>query len=253
MRALDGLERYSRQIKLPQLGQDGQEKLATARIGLVGCGALGSMIATHLVRAGIGFLRMVDSDHAELHNLHRQLLYNEDDVAHRVPKAEAAAAHLRRVNSAVTVEPVVARVDPGNLPEFADGLDLLLDGTDNFSTRFAMNEYAVRRGMPWVYGGVIGTSGMSMTIMPGEGPCLRCLVRDLPSPAQSPTADVAGVLNTVVAVIGSIEATEAIKLVVDPQARNRTLLVVDVWDLSFDRLTVSRDPGCPCCGDGQAS
>ena len=247
------LERYSRQMKLPQLGRQGQERLSDARIGLVGCGALGSIIATHLVRAGVGLLRMVDSDHAELHNLHRQLLYNEDDVAHQVPKAEAAAAHLRRVNSDIVVEPVVARIDAGSLPGFADDLDLLVDGTDNFPTRFILNDYAVRRRMPWVYGGVIGTSGMSMTIVPGEGPCLRCLVRELPTREQSPTADVAGVLNTVVAVVGSIEATEAIKLVVEPAARSRALVVLDIWELSFDKLEVPRDPGCPCCGDGGVS
>jgi adenylyltransferase/sulfurtransferase len=247
------LDRYSRQTLLPQIGLQGQEKLAAARIGLVGCGALGSIIAMHLVRAGIGYLRIVDGDHAELHNLHRQMLYTEDDVARRVPKAEAATAHLREVNSGVLVEPLVARIDTDSLPGFADDLDLVVDGTDNFPTRFAVNDYAVRRGMPWVYGGVIATSGMSMTIVPGEGPCLRCLVRELPAPEQSPTADVAGVLNTVVAVIGSVEATEAIKLVVDPGARSRKLLVLDVWDLSFDKLEVPRDRGCPCCGDGRAT
>jgi molybdopterin/thiamine biosynthesis adenylyltransferase len=251
--AVQRFDRYSRQVLLPQIGRQGQEKLAAARIGLVGCGALGSMIASHLVRAGVGLLRIVDGDHAELHNLHRQLLYTERDVARRVPKVEAAAAYLRTVNSEVVVEPLVARVDGDSLPAFADGLDLVVDGTDNFAIRFLINDYAVRRGMPWVYGGVIGTSGMSMTIVPGEGPCLRCLVRDLPGPDQSPTADVAGVLNTVVAVIGSVEATEAVKLVVDPAARSRALLVVDIWDLTFEKLAVARDPGCPCCGMGERS
>ncbi|MBN1632077.1 MAG: HesA/MoeB/ThiF family protein [Thermoleophilia bacterium] len=248
----DRFERYSRQILLPQLGRHGQEKLAAARVGLVGCGALGSMIAIHLVRAGVGYLRVVDSDHAELHNLHRQLLYTEEDVKRRTPKAEAAAAHLREVNSEVAVEPVVARIDAESLPGFADDLDLVVDGTDNFAARFAINDYAVRRGMPWVYGGVIGTSGMSMTIRPGEGPCLRCLVHEVPPAGQSPTADVAGVLNTVVAIVGSVEATEAIKLIVDPAACNRALLVLDVWDLVFDKLEVPRDPGCLCCGAGEA-
>jgi molybdopterin/thiamine biosynthesis adenylyltransferase len=217
-------------------------------VGLVGCGALGSIIAMHLVRAGVGYLKIVDSDHAEIHNLHRQMLYTEDDVARKTPKSEAAAGYLRGINSDVTVEPVVARLDADNLPEFAGGLQVLVDGTDNFPTRFLINEYSVRHGLPWVYGGVIGTSGMSLTIVPEEGACLRCLVRELPSPAQSPTANVAGVLNTVVAVIGSVEATEVIKLLVDPAARNRKLLVVDVWDLTWDRLTVPRDPDCVCCG-----
>lgn len=249
MDAVDPLERYSRQMLVPQIGRAGQERLAAARIGLVGCGALGSVLATHLVRAGVGLLRIVDKDYPELHNLHRQILYTEEDVARRVPKAEAAAAFLSKANSRVTVEPVVTRIDEDTLSGFASGLDLLVDGTDNFPTRFLINDYAVERGIPWVYGGVIRSSGMSMTIVPGAGPCLRCLIRDLPAPEQSPTADVAGVLSTVVAVIASIEANEAIKLVVDPTARNRELVVVDIWDLTLDRLEVPRDPDCPCCGD----
>ena len=244
----DPLHRYSRQILVQQIGRRGQEKLAAARIGLVGCGALGSVIANHLVRAGVGYLRIVDRDYPEVHNLHRQILYTEEDVARRVPKAEAAAMHLHAINSQVSVEPLVMSIDGDTLPEFAAGLHLLIDGTDNFPTRFLVNDYAVRRGMPWVYGGVIGASGMTMTIVPGEGPCLRCLVRELPSPEQAPTADVAGVLNTVVAVIASVESTEAIKLVIDPEARNRHLLVADLWDLVFEKLEVPRDPDCICCG-----
>jgi molybdopterin-synthase adenylyltransferase len=247
----DYLERYSRQMLLPQIGRPGQEKLASARIGLVGCGGLGSVIASYLVRAGVGFLRIVDGDYPELHNLPRQVLYTEADVARRVPKAEAAAAYLRTVNSQAVVEPRVGILDQDTLPGFADDLDLLVDGTDNFPTRFILNDYAVGRSIPWVYGGVVGTTGMSMTIVPGEGPCLRCLIRDLPSREQSPTADVVGVLGTAVAVIASVQATEAIKLVVDPAARSRHLLALDVWDLTFERLEVSRDPGCSCCGTGK--
>jgi molybdopterin/thiamine biosynthesis adenylyltransferase len=244
----DSFFRYSRQILVPRIGREGQEKLAAARVGLVGCGALGSVIANHLVRAGVGYLRIADQDYPELHNLHRQVLFTEEDVARRIAKADAAAAHLRAVNSDVSVEPLKETITADNLPDFASGLDLLVDGTDNFPTRFALNDHAVDRGMPWVYGGVIGSSGMTMTVVPGDGPCLRCLIRDLPGPDQAPTADVAGVLNTVVAVIASVEATEVIKLLVDPQARNRHLLVVDVWDLTFEKLEVPRDPDCVCCG-----
>lgn len=249
----DQFYRYSRQMLLPQIGRTGQEKLAAARIGLIGCGALGSVISSHLVRAGVGFLRIVDRDYPEIHNLQRQVVFTEEDVARRVPKAEAAAAYLRKVNSEVVIEPVVATLDAGTLPRVAADVDLIVDGTDNFPTRFAINDYAVERGIPWVYGGVIMTSGMSMTIVPGEGPCLRCLVRDLPSREHSPTADVAGVLNTIVAVIGSVEATEAIKLVVDPAARSRVLLVVDVWGFACERLEVPRDDECVCCGSGRAA
>lgn len=239
--------RYSRQMMLPPFGIEGQEKLAAARVGLLGCGALGSMIANHLVRAGVGYLRIADSDYPELHNLQRQVLYTEADVARRAPKAEAAAEHLRAINSEVKVEPLVMRVDADSLPMFAQGLDLLVDGTDNFPTRFLLNDHCLKTGTPWVYGGVVATSGMSLTIVPGEGPCLRCLVPELPSPEMAPTAEVAGVLNTVVAVIASVEATEALKLIVAPSARNRGLLVVDVWDLLFQVLEVDSDPSCPCC------
>ncbi len=238
---------------VPQVGKAGQEKLVVARVGLVGCGALGSVIANHLVRAGIGFLRIADRDYPELHNLQRQILFTEADVAAGIPKAEAAAAHLRGINSDVVVEPQVVTIDEDNLPGFSAGLDVLVDGTDNFATRFLINDYAVMRGLPWVYGGVISTSGMTMTVVPGEGPCLRCLIPELPSPDQTPTADVAGVLSTTVAVIASIEATEVIKLIVQPEARNRGLLIVDLWDLVFERLEVPRDEHCLCCGGASQS
>jgi molybdopterin/thiamine biosynthesis adenylyltransferase len=244
----DPLERYSRQVLLPQLRRQGQEKLAGSRVGLVGCGALGSFVASHLARSGIGYLRLIDRDYPELHNLHRHALCTEEDVERHIPKAEAAAEHLRKANSAVEIEARVGEIDSGNVGDFAADLDLVVDGTDNFAARFAINQHMVEQGRPWIYGGVVGSSGMCMTIVPGEGPCLRCLVRELPTREQAPTADVAGVLGTVVGVIGSIEATEAIKLLVEPEARNRRLLVMDVWDLTFDRLEVPRDPACPCCG-----
>jgi molybdopterin-synthase adenylyltransferase len=244
----DPLYRYSRQMLVPHISREGQERLQAARVGLIGCGALGSAVAGNLVRAGVGLLRMADKDYPELHNLHRQILYTEQDVARRVPKAEAAAAHLREANSDVVVEPVVGIIDASTISAFAEGLDILVDGTDNFLTRFAINDYAIAHVIPWVYGGVIGSAGMSMTIVPDDGPCLRCFMRELPGPEHSPTADVAGVLNTIVALIASIEASEVVKLVVTPESRNRHLLVADIWDLLFERLVVPRDPGCPCCG-----
>jgi molybdopterin/thiamine biosynthesis adenylyltransferase len=242
--------RYERQTLFGPFAGDGQAKLARARVGLVGCGALGSVIASHLVRAGIGHLRIVDRDFLELNNLQRQMLYDEDDVRERLPKAQAAARHLRRINSEVVVEPLVADVNPFSIEGFAEGLDILVDGTDNFTTRFLVNDYAVSRGLPWVYGGVIMASGMTMTFVPGEGPCLRCVFREIPPPGSAPTCDTVGVLNTAVAVIGSLEANEVFKLLVDPKARNRSLLTVDLWDLTFETVEVRRDPECPACGRG---
>jgi len=253
MSHLEAFARYSRQMLVPQIGRKGQERLAAARVGVMGCGALGSVVASHLVRCGVGFVRLIDKDGPEIHNLHRQILYTERDVALGTPKVEAAAAFLQAANSEVVVEPVVEVISSETLPRLAADLDLVVDGTDNFPTRFAINEYAVSRGMPWVYGGVITTTGMCMTIVPGQGPCLRCLVRELPPPEQAPTAAVAGVLSTIVGVIGSIEANEAIKLIVDPAARSCVLVAVDVWDLVFERLEIPRDPTCPCCGSAVSS
>jgi adenylyltransferase/sulfurtransferase len=238
-------------VIFPLLGEDGQRKLAGARVGLVGCGALGSIIASHLVRSGVGYLRLVDRDYPQLHNLHRQFLYTEQDVAARLPKAVAAADHLRAANSQVTVDPVVGDINPFSIKAFAEGLDMLVDGTDNFATRFLVNDWAVERGLPWVYGGVIGASGMTLTVVPGQGPCLRCLFRDPPPPGSQPTCDTAGVLSTAVAVVASLEANEALKLIVRPEDRSRSLLSLDIWDLTFEHLAVERDPDCPCCGQRQ--
>lgn len=242
------LARYSRQTLFAPIGLQGQRRLAAARVGLVGCGALGSVVAGHLVRAGVGFLRLADRDYLELNNLQRQMLYTEADVERRLPKAVAAAEHLRAINSEVVVEPLVADLNPFSVVDFAEDLDLVVDGTDNFAARFLINDLAVARGIPWVYGGVIGASGMTMTVVPGDGPCLRCVFPEMPPPGSAPTCDTAGVLNTAVAVVGSLEANEVYKLVADPEARNRDLLTVDLWDLRFEAVHIARDPECPACG-----
>lgn len=242
--------RYHRQILVEGFGEEGQRLLAGARVGLVGCGALGSVIAGQLVRAGIGHLRIIDRDFLELNNLQRQMLYTEADVIERLPKAVAAARHLRAANSEVTVEPVVGNVDPFSILSFADGLDLLVDGTDNFSTRFLVNDLSVSRGLPWVYGGVIMSSGMTMTFVPGKGPCLRCVFPEMPSPGSTPTCDTVGVLGTAVGVVGSLEANEVLKLIVEPETRNRGLLTIDLRSLVFESVDIARDPDCPACGRG---
>lgn len=246
---MDPASRYHRQMLFPPVGEEGQQRLARARVGLVGCGALGSVVASHLVRAGVGLLRIVDRDYLELNNLQRQLLFTEDDVLRRLPKAQAAATHLRAANSDVVVEPLVTDLNPFTILAFAEGLDLFVDATDNFATRFLLNDLAVSRRAPWVYGGVIGASGMTMTIVPGEGPCLRCAFPGPPSPGSAPTCDTAGILGPTVGVIASLEAMEALKLIIDPASRNRDLLAVDLWDLSFQHIPLAADPDCPACGE----
>lgn len=245
------MARYARQTILPTIGADGQRALAGARVLLVGCGALGTHLADTLVRAGVGFLRVVDRDFVELHNLQRQALFDEDDQARGTPKALAAAEKLRRVNSTVAIEPVVDDANAGNIAALLDGVGLILDGTDNFETRYLLNDAALRAGLPWVYGGVLGSYGMTMTVVPGETACLRCLFPDPPPPGSAPTCETAGVLGPAVALIAAFQASEALKLLVGARdAVNRDLLAIDVWRLTLDRLPASRQAECPTCGDG---
>lgn len=245
------LARYARQMIYPAIGESGQRALAASRVLLVGCGALGTHLADTLVRAGVGYLRVVDRDFVELHNLQRQVLFDEDDQARGIPKAIAAAEKLRRINSTVTIEPIVDDANAGNIAALCDGVDLILDGTDNFETRYLLNDAALRAGLPWVYGGVLAAYGMTMTILPGETACLRCLFPDPPPPGEAPTCETAGVLGPAVAMIAAFQAAEALKVLVGARdAVNRDLLAVDVWRLTVDRLPATRQADCPTCGDG---
>lgn len=183
------LDRYVRQMRYPPLGEVGQAKLQASRVLICGCGALGSVLANTLARAGVGHLRIVDRDFLELNNLQRQVLYDEEDVAAGLPKAIAAAAKLRKINSQIEIEPLVTDVDYTNIEQLIDGVDMIVDGTDNFETRFLLNDAAVKFGIPWVYGGCIGAEGQSMTIIPGDTSCLRCLMQESPPPGTTPTCD----------------------------------------------------------------
>ncbi|MDR3638494.1 MAG: ThiF family adenylyltransferase [Isosphaeraceae bacterium] len=247
----DPLDRYSRQVRFPSLGEAGQRKLMSSRVTICGCGALGTVLANHLARAGVGFLRIVDRDFIETHNLQRQILFDETDVAENLPKAEAAARKLRQINSTITVEPVVTDIDHTNILDLVADADLILDGTDNFETRYLINDAAVKLGKPWIFGGVIGSEGQTMTIRPGITPCMRCLIEDSPPPGMTPTCETAGVLGPAVAIIASFEAVEAIKLLSGAfDALNKELIMVDIWDWAFRRLKVAGLLGkvdCPCC------
>src|SRR3954453_12222608 len=183
-----------------------------SRVTICGCGALGTVLANHLVRAGVGHIRIVDRDFIETHNLQRQVLFDEDDVAANLPKAEAAARKLRRVNSSVNVEPVVTDIDRTNVEELCRDADVILDGTDNFEVRYLINDAAVKLGKPWVYGGSIGSHGQTMTILPGEPPCLRCVFEAAPAPGEAGTCETAGVLSPIVNIIASYQATEAFEI-----------------------------------------
>ncbi len=243
--------RYARQIRYAHLGEDGQRRLAAGKALVCGCGALGSLLANTLVRAGVGKVRLVDRDFVELSNLHRQTLFDEGDVAAGLPKAAAAAEKLRAINSTVEIEPVVAHVGPENVERLCHGMDVILDGTDNFETRYLLNDAAVFLNLPWVYGGCVGAEGQTMSILPGETGCLRCLLPDCPPPGSTPTCDTAGVLAPIVGVIASIQAQEAIKILSGHRAAvSRQLTVIDLWQNRFLHLDVRelRDRfDCPTC------
>jgi molybdopterin/thiamine biosynthesis adenylyltransferase len=246
-------QRFSRQIRFAPLGPEGQSRLAAARVAVMGCGALGSAVAQALVRAGVGHLRVIDRDVPELSNLPRQVLFDESDVAEGLPKAAAAARHLARIDSSVVIEPVVADLVATNARTLLDEVDLVVDGTDNFEARFLINEIACRSGIPWVYGGAIGAEGRVLAIVPGRTACLRCLVPDPPAPGALPTCDTAGVIGTAALVVGAVQATEAIKLLVrGAEAAANRMLVCDLWEGLWRTvdLTGAAVAGCPTCRDG---
>lgn len=244
-------DRYSRQERFQPLGKEGQLRLQSARVALCGCGALGTVIANHLVRAGVGYLRIIDRDLPELNNLQRQILFDEIDVANPLPKAVAAANKLRTINSTVTVEPEVADLDAGNIAALCGEVDLILDGTDNFETRFLINDWSIDRGIPWIYGACIGSEGFVLPILPGETACLRCLVASPPEPGTSPTCETAGILAPTSAIVASFQVAEAIKILSGHrEAVSRDLLVFDLWSNRIKQLKVGDLPQrtqCPVC------
>jgi len=243
------LTRYARQIIFPPIGEEGQRRLLDSRVTIIGVGATGSILADRLARAGVGHLRLIDRDFVELNNLQRQLVYDEDDVTAVLPKAVAMARHLRRVNSTIAIEDIVADVSATNIAGFIADADVVLDGTDNFTTRYLINDACVKLGKPWVYTGVIASYGMSMTIRPGETVCLRCIMGELPAPGTVPTCDTAGIIGPIVSLMGSIAVAEALKLLVGKGTLNSGMIHIDLWDDSFDKFDLGGPrPDCPTCG-----
>lgn len=250
-RGLGAGERYARQTLFAGIGQQGQERIARGRVLIVGCGALGSVLANNLARAGVGYLRIADRDYVEGNNLQRQVLYVEDDVRRGMPKAAAAAEYLRRVNGLITIEPLVTDVTAENVEELIDGVDVVLDGTDNFETRYLLNDACLKAGVPWIYSGVIAAYGVTLAVLPGETACLRCVFPERPLPGTTPTCDTAGVLNGIVGVIAGLASTEALKLLVGSPQLVRGMTWVDLWENTFDRIELPRQLDCPACGHGE--
>ena len=241
-------EFYSRQILFSGIGQEGQERLRTARVVIVGCGGTGSSIASLLARAGVGFLRIIDRDYVEASNLQRQTLYGEEDAAAFLPKVVAAARKLAQANSAVEIEPQVADLTPANVETLLDGCSLIMDGTDNFETRYLINDYAVMKGKTWIYSAAVGSVGVTMNILSGETACFACIFPNPPSGVVE-TCETAGILNVAVNSIGALAAAEALKFLVGAKAlMRRTLLSEDLW--WSDRAEIPAQAaraGCPCC------
>jgi adenylyltransferase/sulfurtransferase len=245
------MDRYSRQRLFPPIGDEGQERLLNSRVTLVGCGALGSHVAQHLARAGVGFIRLCDRDFVELDNLQRQVLYDEDDVSAHLPKVIAARQRLARINSGLEIDARIVDVTASQVLSLIDDVDLVIDGTDNFQTRFLLNDACVSRGRSWVYGGCVGSHGMVLTIIPGETPCFACVVPELPPPGSTPTCDTAGVLGPAVGVIAALEAGEALKLLTGhSEAIHHGLIRIDIWENRFDTFRVAREESCEVCGKG---
>jgi len=248
-----GMNRYARQIRFAPMGESGQAGLLRSTAAVVGMGALGCVIAQHLVRSGVGRVKLIDRDIVEWTNLQRQVLYTEDDALGTLPKAEAAALRLRAMNSGIVIEAFAEELSASNAERLLDGSDIIVDGTDNFGTRYLMNDYAVKQGIPWVYGGAVGSGGMTMTIVPGATPCYRCMFPDPPPPGATDTCESAGVLSPLVDIVGSLEAMEAMKWLAGRRDRlHGGLLQLDIWDTRFMKLGVSgsKRAQCPACGQG---
>lgn len=242
------LERYSRQTLFGPIGKAGQERLGSTSVAIIGCGALGTGLANNLCRAGVGRIVIADRDYIETNNLQRQILFDEEDIARRLPKAIAAAERLQRVNSEIQVEPLVEDINADGIEALVREVDLVLDATDNFETRYLLNDACIKHGRPWIYSGVIASYGVTMNIVPGETPCLRCVFPEMPLPGTTATCDTAGVLNGIVAVITGVASTEALKLLLKSERVSREMFWMDVWENTSERIELPRQTDCPTCG-----
>ncbi len=243
--------RFDRQVRFAPLGSAGQERIEKARVLLVGCGALGGVLAQNLYRAGVGTLLLVDRDVVEYSNLPRQVLFDEEHARSATPKVIASSQTLQRAGGPTQVCAHAVHLDADNLPQLAEGCDLILDGTDNLNTRYLINDYCVRTGTPWIYGGVVGGSGMVLPVLPGSGPCLRCLFREPPPAGSLPTCDTAGVIAPAVGLVASMQAGLALRILCSPESLEPGLLELDVWNGQVRRLGARPDPDCPACAQGE--
>lgn len=237
--------RYSRQMLFSPIGKEGQKRLQQSAVLIVGMGALGTAVANHLVRAGVGHVKFVDRDFVEMSNLQRQMLFDEDDAEQALPKAVAAERKLKKINSDIEIEGIVLDVTSENIETLLEGIDIVIDGTDNFATRFLLNDAAFKKGIPYVYGGVVGSRGMSAMFIPNQTACLRCLIDQ---DVSSETCDTVGVISPIVDMIASLEANEAIKYLVGSKQLRKTLMTIDIWNNRIFELNITRvNTDCLTC------
>jgi adenylyltransferase/sulfurtransferase len=248
-------ERYSRQILFSGIGPEGQRRLNESRALIVGCGALGSAHAESLARAGVGRLRIVDRDFVEASNLQRQTMFTELDAAERNPKAVAAANHIKQLNSEIEVEPEIVDVNHSNIERLIKDCDVVLDGTDNFATRYLVNDACVKHEINWIYGAAVGSYGVTMTVRPHQTPCLRCVFEEAPPAASAPTCDTAGVIMPIISVVAAVQVSEALKLLTGQlESLHGSLMQFDVWRNEWRKINPGPPaPECPTCGLGQFS
>lgn len=242
-------DRYSRQILFEGIGRDGQSRLLNSRALIIGCGALGSAQAESLARAGVGRLRIADRDFVEFSNLQRQTMFTERDAAERLPKVIACANHIREINSDIAVEPEIVDVNHSNIERLIQDCDVVLDGTDNFATRYLINDACVKHNVNWIYGAAVGSYGVTMTIQPNETPCLRCIFPEAPPAASAPTCDTAGVIMPIISVVAAVQVSEALKLLTGrTESRHRSLMQFDVWRNEWRRVALNeRSSDCATC------
>lgn len=242
---------YLRQIAFAGIGRAGQAKLAASQVVIVGCGGIGSLLAEQLTRAGVGRLKLIDRDYVEWDNLQRQVLFDEADARASLPKAVAATRKLRQINAQVQLEPLVTDLHADNVEELLRGSDLVLDGTDNFETRYLLNDACLKWHLPWIYSAAVSGYGTSLTILPGQTACLECVFPQMPVAGRTPTCATAGVINPITGLIASLAAAEALKYLVGQSEKlRRGLIWVDLWENSFRTMQVARRPDCPSCVQG---
>ncbi|HJO26771.1 MAG: thiamine biosynthesis protein ThiF [Planctomycetes bacterium] len=258
--------RFDRQTRFTPLGPAGQERLESASVGIVGCGALGGVLAQSLCRAGIGSLTLIDRDVVEETNLPRQVLFNEQHARDATPKVTASAESLAPIGGPTRLLPIAAHLDAANIEEHLAGCHIVLDGTDNLATRYLLNDWSISELVPWIYGGAVASGGLVLPVLPGRGPCLRCIFPDPPPPGTLPTCDTAGVIQPAVGLVASLQAGLALRILVENSLQpdsseaeqsavttplEPALHQLDAWTGELRRLTATRRPDCPCCAAGE--